>query len=143
MKAKLLIVLLAGFLFGAGLALSGMTDPSRVIGFLDVTGAWDPSLAFVMGGALVTFGLGAVVWRRRTGGKGWFGTMLPTRVTGPVDARLVVGALIFGIGWGLSGFCPGPAIANLAAWHTGVLVFLPAMAVGAILARAGFGADRD
>jgi uncharacterized membrane protein YedE/YeeE len=130
------ILFLAGLLFGFGLAVSGMTDPGRVIGFLDVAGKWDPSLAFVMGGAVVTVGVGLLVLRPLTGGKGWFGTMLPVRDTGPIDRRLVVGALVFGVGWGLGGFCPGPAVASLAAGRTAAFVFVPAMAVGMGLARA-------
>ena len=142
MNPRFLTLFVAGALFGAGLALSGMNDPTRVVGFLDVTGTWDPSLVFVMGGAVTTFGLGLIVWRKRTGGRGWFGTMLPGRDHEPVDRRLVVGALIFGIGWGFGGFCPGPGFANLAALRTEALVFVPAMAVGMLLARAGFAADR-
>jgi uncharacterized membrane protein YedE/YeeE len=143
MKTRSLVLFAAGGLFGAGLALSGMTDPGRVVGFLDVTGTWDPSLAFVMGGALAVFGVGAAAWRRRNGTAGLYGSNVPTRSSEPVDARLIIGALIFGVGWGVSGFCPGPAIANLAAVRTDALVFVPAMAVGAILARIGFGADQD
>jgi len=120
-----------------------MTDPGRVVGFLDVTGAWDPSLAFVMGGALAVFGVGALAWRKLHGAKGLYGSTVPTRSTEPIDARLIIGALVFGVGWGISGFCPGPAIANLAWARTDALVFVPAMAVGAILARIGFGADRE
>jgi uncharacterized membrane protein YedE/YeeE len=143
MKARLLIIFGAGVLFGVGLAVSGMCDPTRVVGFLDVTGDWDPSLAFVMGGALATFGAGVAAWRRHRGGRGWYGTQLPARNTDPVDRRLVLGALVFGIGWGIGGFCPGPAIANLAAWRFDALIFVPAMAVGMLVAHAGFGADRD
>lgn len=143
MKTRPFLLLFAGGLFGAGLALSGMTDPGRVISFLDVTGSWDPSLAFVMGGALAVFGIGAAAWRRQNGVRGLYGSSVPTRSTEPVDARLIVGAFIFGVGWGISGFCPGPAIANLAAARTDALIFVPAMAVGAILARIGFGADQE
>jgi len=144
MKTRWLLLFVAGALFGGGLALSGMTNPGRVIGFLDVTGAWDPSLAFVMGGALTTFAVGTAAWRRLRGGNGWFGNALPTKDTvGPIDRRIVLGSLIFGVGWGISGFCPGPAIANLVALRSGALVFVPFMAIGMLLARAGFGADRD
>lgn len=133
----------AGALFGLGLAISGMTDPQRVLAFLDVTGNWDPSLAFVMIGAIPTFGLGLLLQRRRTGGKGWFGAELPARPCEPIDRRLVIGALVFGIGWGIGGFCPGPAIANLAALRIEALVFVPAMAAGMIIARLAFGADSE
>lgn len=138
---RLPIFLLAGGLFGGGLVLSGMTDPARVRAFLDVTGAWNPALAFVMAGAVGTFGLGMVVARRLGGGRGWFGTLLPARDHDPVNRRLVIGALIFGAGWGLAGFCPGPALANLAVLRTDALVFVPAMAGGMILARVFYGAD--
>jgi uncharacterized membrane protein YedE/YeeE len=144
MKTKWPLLFAAGVLFGAGLALSGMTNPGRVIGFLDITGHWDPSLAFVMGGALTTFAVGTAVWRKGRGAKGLFDDVLPTRDTvGTIDRRIVIGSLIFGIGWGISGFCPGPAIANLAALRPGALAFVPAMAVGALLARVWFGADQD
>ena len=142
MTARLLIVGLAGALFGAGLAVSGMTDPARVIGFLDVTGSWDPTLLFVMAGAVLTFGVGLALMRQRRGGHGWFGVRLPTRDNGPVDRPLVMGSLIFGIGWGLAGFCPGPALANLAALKSEALVFVPAMVVGMLAARVAFRVDR-
>ncbi|ATC65585.1 hypothetical protein CMV30_17425 [Nibricoccus aquaticus] len=143
MSRQLFCVLGAGILFGAGLAISGMADPARVIGFLDVAGSWDYSLAFVMGGAVGTFGLGLLVWRRLSGGRGWFGTTLPVNDPSPVDRPLVVGAVIFGIGWGLGGFCPGPAIANLGALRIEALVFVPMMALGMLLARRLAGVDRD
>jgi uncharacterized protein len=141
MNRRLLILFGAGAMFGFGLALSGMTDPGRVIGFLDVTGAWDPALLFVMGGAVTTFGLGLILWRKRRGSVGWFGVKLPSRDTDPIDRRIVIGSFIFGIGWGLSGFCPGPALANLAGLRPAGLVFVPAMAVGMLIARALFKAD--
>lgn len=143
MNARFLLLFGAGAIFGFGLALSGMTDPGRVIGFLDVAGAWDPTLLFVMVGAVSTFGLGVVIWRKFRGGDGWFGAKLPERGEAAIDRRLVLGSLVFGIGWGISGFCPGPAIANLAAWRTEALIFVPAMAVGMLLARAAFRADCD
>jgi uncharacterized membrane protein YedE/YeeE len=142
MNRRHLVIVFAGFLFGLGLAVSGMADPARVVGFLDVTGAWDPSLVFVMGGAVGTLALGLLAWRRSMGAKGWFGTTLPTCDTNPIDRRLVFGALLFGVGWGLGGYCPGPAIAGLAALRTEALVFVPAMAAGMWLARVVGGADR-
>jgi len=141
MKTKSFVLFVAGILFGSGLALSGMTDPARVIGFLDVTGKWDPSLAFVMGGALTVFGLGIGIWRFKKCALGWFGTTLPDLSSGPIDVRLIVGALIFGIGWGVGGFCPGPAIANLGALRIDAVIFLVAMGIGAVFARVGFGAE--
>ena len=143
MNARILVVFGAGVLFGLGLAVSGMADPARVAAFLDLAGAWDPALLFVMGGALGTFGLGTLLWRQRTGGRAWFGATLPARDRDPVDARLIVGALVFGVGWGLAGFCPGPALAGLAAFRTEALVFVPAMAFGMLLARATAGVDGD
>lgn len=132
---RMIVLFLAGALFGAGLAISGMTDPARVAGFLDVAGKWDPALAFVMAGALGTYAAGMAVWRRLGNGRGLFGRALPRAESGPLDWRLVCGAAIFGIGWGLSGFCPGPAIANLGALRLDALVFLPAMTAGMLLAR--------
>lgn len=143
MNARLPVLFGAGALFGLGLAVSGMADPARVAAFLDVAGAWDPALLFVMGGALGTFGLGQLLWRKRTHGRGWFGATLPACSRDPVDARLVTGALVFGIGWGLAGFCPGPALAGLAALRLEALGFVPAMAAGMLLARATTGADRS
>jgi uncharacterized protein len=141
MNRRYLLIFLAGILFGLGLAVSGMTDPARVIGFLDVTGAWDPSLAFVMAGAVGTLGLGLFAWRKRFGVNGWFGTTLPVRDVEPIDRRLVIGAVLFGVGWGVGGYCPGPAIAGLAAMRVEALVFVPAMAAGMWLARVVGGAD--
>lgn len=125
-------ILTAGLLFGAGLAISGMTNPAKVIGFLDITGDWDPTLAFVMGGAVAVFAIGSYLIRGR----------LPKAESDPVTASLVIGSALFGIGWGIGGFCPGPALANLAALRTEALWFVPAMAVGMILAQRLFGLDR-
>ena len=137
MKAwKLVLFLVAGGLFGTGLAVSGMTDPARVIGFLDVFGAWDPALLFVMAGAVGVYGLGMVILRRFDGLK------LPSAESSPIDYRLVIGSAIFGVGWGLGGFCPGPALANLGALRIEALLFVPAMATGMLLAQRFFGADR-
>lgn len=128
---------MAGSLFGVGLAVSGMTDPARVIAFLDVFGAWDPAaLLFVMAGAVGVYGLGMLVLRRFAGLK------LPPAESSPIDRRLVIGAAIFGVGWGLGGFCPGPALANLGALRIEALLFVPAMAIGMVLAQRFFGADR-
>jgi uncharacterized membrane protein YedE/YeeE len=143
MKPRLVILFVAGLMFGLGLAISGMTDPARIAGFLNVTGHWDPSLLIVMAGAVVTCGGGLAIWRKLHGDNGWFGTTLPTRDPDPIDWRLTLGATIFGVGWGLGGLCPGPAIANLGGLRMESLVFVPAMAAGMLLARAGFGADRQ
>jgi uncharacterized protein len=118
----------AAVLFGAGLALSGMIDPAKVQGFLDITGSWDPSLAFVMGGALSVTAIGYAFLRRRT--RTFAGQTIQWPPRGQVDARLIVGAALFGIGWGASGYCPGPALASLALGGTGLLLFVAAMLVG-------------
>lgn len=139
MKAgKMFLFLVAGGLFGSGLAVSGMTDPARVFAFLDVFvfGAWDPALLVVMAGAVGVYGLGMLLLRRIDGLK------LPSAISTPIDRRLVIGAAIFGVGWGLGGFCPGPALANLGALRVEALLFVPAMAIGMFLAQRFFGADR-
>src|SRR5436305_14678200 len=138
MKAgRLFHIFLAGALFGTGLAISGMTDPGRVIGFLDIFGAWDPALLFVMAGAVGVYGMGMLILRRFDGVK------LPSAAASPIDRQLVIGATIFGIGWGLGGFCPGPALANLGALRIEALLFVPTMAIGMLLAQRFFGADQE
>jgi uncharacterized protein len=135
---RLILIFFAGGIFGMGLAISGMTDPARVIGFLDVLGKWDPALLFVMAGAVGIYGAGRLVLRRVGGAT----LRLPATGDSPIDRRLVMGAAIFGIGWGLGGFCPGPALANLGALRIEALVFVPAMAVGMVIAQRFFGADK-
>lgn len=125
---KHFVPLLAGLLFGAGLALGGMTQPGKVVGFLDLAGSWDPSLAFVMGGALlVTVPMFALA-RRRTQPLFDNRFHLPTRKD--IDTRLVTGAALFGIGWGLAGYCPGPALASLSAAQMPAAMFCVAMIAG-------------
>ena len=136
---RMLAILLAGVLFGAGLVLAGMTDPTKVIGFLDFTGAWDPSLAFVMGGAVASFGIGQLVLRKHSARP--FGRALPDTSADPISGRMVVGSAIFGLGWGLAGFCPGPALANLAALRMEALVFVGLMLVGMVIAQRLFELD--
>jgi uncharacterized membrane protein YedE/YeeE len=132
------LIFLAGAVFGTGLAISGMTDPGRVIGFLDVFGAWDPALLFVMAGGVGVYGLGMWILRRFQNQN----LKLPPTASSPIDRQLVIGAAIFGIGWGLGGFCPGPSLANLGALRIEALVFVPAMAMGMFFAQKFFGADR-
>lgn len=125
---KMIMALVAGLVFGLGLILSGMTDPAKVIGFLNLAGSWDPSLAFVMGGAIL---VGLVAFRlaaRRP--KSLLGD--PMRIPGArqIDRRLILGGLTFGIGWGLAGYCPGPALASLASGGSQPLLFTAAMLVG-------------
>lgn len=120
-----------GLLFGVGLILAGMTDPSKVLGFLDLAGLWDPSLAFVMGGAiLVSLGAFALAKQRTTSFLG--GAMhLPT--SRQIDKRLVTGSLLFGAGWGLAGFCPGPALVSVGTGNPKAVVFVLAMLAGMAL----------
>ena len=117
--------LLAGLLFGAGLVVSGMTRPEKVRGFLDFTGAWDPTLLFVMGGAVLVHALAYRMVKRRASPVFTASFQLPTRRD--IDAKLVLGAAIFGLGWGLGGYCPGPAIASLPSGGASVLSFVAAM----------------
>ena len=135
---KSAVALLAGLLFGLGLILSGMTNPEKVLGFLDVAGQWDPSLAFVMGGAVLvaSIGFAFAATRPRT----VLGDAMDLPSATQIDRRLVLGALAFGAGWGLAGFCPGPALASLAQGAVEPLLFVAAMLVGmalfSLLARA-------
>ena len=124
---------LCGLVFGVGLLVSGMANPAKVLNFLDVAGAWDPSLAFVMGGASLTAFAGfRLAWRRpRPVALPRFD--LPTRTA--IDAPLLGGAALFGIGWGIGGFCPGPAWTALALGAPGTLVFVPAMVLGLVGGR--------
>jgi len=135
---KIFLFLVAGALFGSGLAVSGMTDPGRVIGFLDIFGAWDPALLFVMAGAVGVYAIGMLLLRRFEDRD----FRLPSASSSPINRRIVIGAAIFGVGWGLSGFCPGPALANLGALRLEALVFVPAMAVGMVLTQRFFQTDR-
>ncbi len=125
--------LLAGLIFGLGLCLSGMADPAKVLNFLDVAGTWDPSLAFVMAGAIVVALPGFRLLHRRQAPL--FAERFHWPKRSPIDARLVAGAAVFGMGWGLSGFCPGPAILSVPPAAPGALVFVAAMLVGFALAR--------
>jgi len=129
-----LLALAAGLVFGAGLILSGMTDPGKVIGFLDVAGNWDPSLAFVMAGAIVVgfFAFRSAGRRGRT----FLGGALHLPNRRDIDARLIGGSVAFGIGWGLAGFCPGPALVSLASGVDQAAVFVAAMLSGMVVYTA-------
>ena len=125
---KILMALIVGVLFGLGLILSGMTDPSKVLGFLDLAGNWDPSLAFVMGGAII---IGSLIFP--------FATKRPLSILGEaihlptatqIDRRLILGGLTFGVGWGLAGYCPGPALVSLAQGGIKPILFFISMLVG-------------
>lgn len=133
MIARALIALLSGAIFGAGLALSGMMDPARVRGFLDIFGAWDPTLAFVMGGAVLVMAVAWAIQRRMAGPAIDTEFHLPGTVL--IDRRLIGGAVLFGIGWGLAGLCPGPAIASLGTALAPAAIFVAAMLAGMGLFR--------
>jgi uncharacterized membrane protein YedE/YeeE len=122
---------LVGLVFGLGLMLSGMTDPGKVIGFLDVSGQWDPSLMFVMGGAIAVAFFAFLIAKRRT--VNFFGGTLHFPTSQRIDRPLIVGSLVFGVGWGLAGFCPGPALVSMAAGQDKAVVFVLAMVVGILL----------
>jgi uncharacterized membrane protein YedE/YeeE len=119
---------LVGLLFGLGLILSGMTDPGKVIGFLDFFGAWDPSLAFVMGGAILVGLFAFAVAKKRT--TSLLGGALRLPQSKDVDGRLIAGSLVFGVGWGLAGFCPGPALVSVGTGNLKAIVFVLAMLGG-------------
>lgn len=133
MKQHLGWGLAAGGLFGVGLALSGMTRPQKVLGFLDVTGAWDASLAFVMAGAVTVYALAYRLIRTRRAPL--FEPEFHVPAQRPVDAPLLLGAAVFGVGWGLGGFCPGPALVSLGAAAPYALAFTAAMTAGLLLQR--------
>jgi uncharacterized membrane protein YedE/YeeE len=126
--ARIVMALIAGVLFGVGLTVSGMINPGKVLGFLDVAGDWDPSLAFVMAGAIPVAAIGTVLGRRR--GRPFLAEHFLTPVLKRPDARLLGGAVLFGLGWGLVGFCPGPALASLGLGLWQSWVFVAAMLVG-------------
>ena len=124
---------LCGIVFGAGLAVSGMTNPAKVLAFLDVFGHWDPTLAFVMGGAVVVSAFGFAQARRLD--RSWLGEAIAIPTRSDLDAPLLAGAAIFGVGWGLVGLCPGPALASLVRGSVEIFVFVAAMLAGVALYR--------
>ncbi|SOY68280.1 DUF6691 family protein [Cupriavidus taiwanensis] len=126
-----LLALLAGLVFGIGLILSGMANPAKVLGFLDLAGAWDPSLAFVMAGAIV-FGVAAFALARRRQ-RSWLGLPMQWPALAAVTPRLLLGSAAFGVGWGLAGFCPGPALVALGAGYAKAWGFVAAMLAGMAL----------
>jgi uncharacterized membrane protein YedE/YeeE len=130
---RILAGVIAGALFGAGLSVSGLIDPAKVAGFLDVAGAWDASLAFVMLGAVTVTAIGYRIVLRRSRPLFDAGFVLPTRTD--IDPALALGAALFGIGWGLSGYCPGPALAGLGFGSMEAYAFVAAMLIGMGLAR--------
>jgi uncharacterized membrane protein YedE/YeeE len=125
------MALMAGLIFGIGLIVSGMTNPAKVIGFLDLAGNWDPSLAFVMGGAILV-GIVAFSFARKRQ-RSLLGAAMRLPTATHIDRRLVMGSLAFGAGWGLAGYCPGPALASLAFGGVKPLIFTLAMLAGMAL----------
>ena len=134
-----LAALIVGLLFGFGLIVSGMTSPDKVVGFLDVLGEWDPSLAFVMGGAVLTYAPIRLWVLKRD--KPVLNTSFEEPEAGKIDAPLIVGAAMFGAGWGLVGFCPGPAIVSVATAAQPVLLFVACMGGGMVLHNMSMGAE--
>ena len=123
-----LTALLAGLIFGLGLIVSGMVNPTKVLGFLDITRAWDPSLAFVMAGAILIAAPAFSLAKQRT--VSLMGAEMKLPVSGQIDRRLVLGSLLFGTGWGIAGFCPGPGLVALAMGEAKAVVFVIAMLAG-------------
>lgn len=121
---------LVGLLFGLGLILSGMTDPGKVLGFLDLFGLWDPSLALVMGGAIAVGFFAFALAKKRT--TNFLGGMLRLPASDSLDKPLVIGSVLFGAGWGLAGFCPGPALVSMVSGQPKALVFVIAMVIGMV-----------
>ena len=129
----LLFSMLAGMIFGAGLTLSDMVNPARILNFLDVAGSWDPTLIFVMAGGFAVTMLGyKIVFRRKSP---LFGDKFNLPIQQQVDLPLVGGAALFGVGWGLAGICPGPALTDIAVFEPKVFLYIAAMLVGMIVAR--------
>jgi uncharacterized membrane protein YedE/YeeE len=142
MNAKNITALVAGLVFALGLVLSGMTQPAKVVGFLNVMGLqngiswtaqpgfWDPSLALVMGGALAVTLIGFALTPRSANAKPWFDQVFHIPTKKEIDRKLILGGVLFGIGWGLAGYCPGPALASLLVGGVDVLAFVAAMLGG-------------
>lgn len=128
---RALFALLSGGLFGAGLLISGMVDTAKVQGWLDIFGAWDPTLAFVMGGAVIPM---FFAWRLTEGRRPALGGVFPPKAPARIDGSLALGSAIFGAGWALAGLCPGPALASLSFGGSGGLIFLAAMLAGMLVA---------
>ena len=126
-----IIEFFVGLLFGIGLLVSGMTDPAKVQGFLDLAGAWDPSLAFVMGGAILVGLVAFSVAKTRT--RSLLGGAMHLPTSRDIDRRLVVGSLMFGVGWGLAGFCPGPGLVAMGAGEPKAALFVAAMVGGMLV----------
>ena len=123
--------LLSGLVFGLGLIVSGMANPAKVLGFLDLAGAWDPSLAFVMGGAILVGFFAFLIAKKRT--FSFIGAEMKLPTASAIDSRLLTGSALFGAGWGVAGFCPGPGLVALGMGEPKALVFVAAMLVGMVI----------
>lgn len=133
---KLVSSTIIGAIFGLGIAISGMANPAKVLNFFDLFGTWDPSLAFVMGGALITTAIGyRIIFGRQN--KPVYAEMFHVPARADIDRRLVMGSAGFGVGWGIAGFCPGGAIPALGLGYSQTFIFMGAMITGIILARFG------
>ena len=119
---------IVGLIFGVGLILAGMTNPAKVIGFLDITGTWDPSLAFVMGGGILVAIVAFRFAKKRT--VNFLGGAMRMPTSDMIDKRLVIGSLLFGVGWGMAGFCPGPALTSMGTGNPKAVIFVIAMIAG-------------
>lgn len=128
---QLFSALLSGLIFGLGLLISGMANPAKVLGFLDLAGNWDPSLAFVMGGAILVGIVAFTIARRR--GKSLLGNVMQLPTSKKIDRRLIWGSVTFGIGWGLAGYCPGPALVSLSTFAAKPWLFVSAMLAGMLI----------
>jgi uncharacterized membrane protein YedE/YeeE len=130
---QIVIALVSGMIFGAGLAISGMVNPAKVLNFFDIAGTWDASLIFVMAGALMVTAIGyQLAFRRRAP---IFAPQFNLPTARDIDARLIGGSALFGLGWGLSGFCPGPALASLTTLSLEPVIFIIAMLAGMLVAK--------
>ena len=138
---RAIVALICGLVFGAGLIVSQMSNPAKVFGFLDITGNWDPSLALVMGGAVVVFGVLYRLALRQ--GAPLFAPRFSLPENDGLDAPLMAGAVIFGVGWGLGGFCPGPAIVSAAFGDARVWAFVGTMIAGMLVYRVGLRRTHD
>lgn len=125
---KNLVYFLSGLLFGFGLLVSGMANPAKVIGFLDLAGNWDPSLAFVMGGAILVGIFAFAVSKKRV--KSFLGEPMRLPTSSDIDRKLILGAVLFGAGWGLGGFCPGPAVVSVTFGDPKIITFVASMLLG-------------
>ncbi|MEP1742442.1 MAG: DUF6691 family protein [Kangiellaceae bacterium] len=125
---KLLVYLLAGVIFGIGLTISQMVDPMKVLNFLSITESWDPSLAFVMVGAIGLFSISRIVFTKNNK-VSIFGDVIGQKISSVIDKKLVVGSILFGVGWGITGLCPGPAVANISNLDPKILVFILVMII--------------